>query len=235
MSLGTILGVWAHPDDETYLSAGIMAAAVREGDRVVCATATRGELGSWDEHRWPTSTLGKVREGELIECLRLLGVTEHTWFDYPDGGCEKVPLEDGVGKVLPLIAVANPDTVLTFGPDGMTGHTDHIAVCEWTTEAFRRAAKPGAKLYYATQVKEWTDLFYERMQKFNVFFVPGTPPITPPEELGINFTMSGELLDLKVRAIEAHCSQIEGMLKYFGQNFFRDAMYGEWYRLAETK
>jgi LmbE family N-acetylglucosaminyl deacetylase len=26
--LGTILGVWAHPDDEAYLSAGTMAGAV---------------------------------------------------------------------------------------------------------------------------------------------------------------------------------------------------------------
>lgn len=40
-NLGTILGVWAHPDDETYLSAGLMASAVRSGCRVVCVTATR--------------------------------------------------------------------------------------------------------------------------------------------------------------------------------------------------
>ncbi len=26
--LGTILGVWAHPDDETYLAGGMLAAAV---------------------------------------------------------------------------------------------------------------------------------------------------------------------------------------------------------------
>ena len=44
--LGTLLGVWAHPDDETYLVAGLMAQAVRDGHRVVCVTATRGEEGS---------------------------------------------------------------------------------------------------------------------------------------------------------------------------------------------
>ena len=38
--LGNILGVWAHPDDEAYLTAGIMARAVRNGSRVVCVTAT---------------------------------------------------------------------------------------------------------------------------------------------------------------------------------------------------
>ena len=51
--LGTILSVWAHPDDETYLCAGLMARAVRSGARVVCVTATRGELGSSDPERWP--------------------------------------------------------------------------------------------------------------------------------------------------------------------------------------
>src|SRR3990170_7980876 len=43
-SLGTILGVWAHPDDETYLCGGLMARAGRAGDRVVGITATPGEL-----------------------------------------------------------------------------------------------------------------------------------------------------------------------------------------------
>ena len=37
---GTLLGIWAHPDDECYLSAGLMADAVRHGHRVVCVTAT---------------------------------------------------------------------------------------------------------------------------------------------------------------------------------------------------
>ena len=40
-SLGTILGVWAHPDDETYLTGGLMARARTPVERVVCVTATR--------------------------------------------------------------------------------------------------------------------------------------------------------------------------------------------------
>ena len=46
--LGTILGIWAHPDDEAWLSAGLMARAVDAGSRIVCVTATRGELGVQD-------------------------------------------------------------------------------------------------------------------------------------------------------------------------------------------
>jgi LmbE family N-acetylglucosaminyl deacetylase len=72
--LGTILGVWAHPDDEAYLSAGVMAMAMRAGSRVVCVTATRGELGSPDVRRWPLATLADVRTVEMTASLGVLGV-----------------------------------------------------------------------------------------------------------------------------------------------------------------
>jgi LmbE family N-acetylglucosaminyl deacetylase len=48
VGFGTVPGVWAHPDDETHPSAGSMVRAVRDGPRVVCVTATRGEDGSMD-------------------------------------------------------------------------------------------------------------------------------------------------------------------------------------------
>ncbi|MEA2508479.1 MAG: N-acetyl-D-myo-inositol-2-amino-2-deoxy-alpha-D-glucopyranoside deacetylase, partial [Actinomycetota bacterium] len=149
-ALGTILSVWAHPDDETYLCAGVMAQAVDEGNRVVCVTATRGEAGSQDEERWPLATLGAVREEELRAALAALGITEHEWLDYPDGGCDQIPQEEAVIKLGALFDEVQPDTVLTFGPDGMTGHPDHKAISGWTTAAFEQAAKPGASLYYAT-------------------------------------------------------------------------------------
>src|SRR3954465_10037017 len=46
--VGTLLGVWAHPDDEAYLSSALMAAVRRAGSRVVVVTATHGEHGTGD-------------------------------------------------------------------------------------------------------------------------------------------------------------------------------------------
>ena len=142
-SLGTILGVWAHPDDEAYLSAGVMAMATRAGSRVVCVTATRGELGSADLDQWPLETLADVRTVEMAASLDILGVREHHWLDYPDGACAAHPRSDAVGRLVELISSVQPDTVVTFGPDGMTGHLDHQTVSDWTTKAFRQAAEPG--------------------------------------------------------------------------------------------
>jgi LmbE family N-acetylglucosaminyl deacetylase len=43
-----LLGVWAHPDDEAYLSAGPMAEFRRRGDLVIVITATLDEHGTSD-------------------------------------------------------------------------------------------------------------------------------------------------------------------------------------------
>jgi LmbE family N-acetylglucosaminyl deacetylase len=234
-ALGPMLGIWAHPDDETYLTAGLMAYGVRRGDRVVCVTATRGEEGSWDEERWPTDQMGKVREAELMASLGVLGVKEHHWIDYYDGTCAQVPHDEGVDRAESLIAEIQPRSVFTFGPDGMTGHSDHKAVSAWTTDAFANVAPAGARLYYATMTPDWAEEFVPRMNQFNVFMEEGTPPITPPDELAIDFELSPDLLELKLRAIEAHVSQVEGMLNAFGQDFFRRAHRAEFFRLAAVK
>ncbi|MDP3891435.1 PIG-L deacetylase family protein, partial [Nocardioides sp.] len=122
---GTLLGVWAHPDDEAYLSAGLMARARRAGLRVVVATASRGEHGTSDPDTWPPHRLGPVRERELSESLAAVGVTEHHWLGHRDGELDRQPADVGAAQVAELIELVRPRTIVTFGPDGMTGHPDH--------------------------------------------------------------------------------------------------------------
>src|SRR5580765_4412641 len=120
-ALGTILGVWAHPDDDIFCPAGLMATAVRNGQRVVDVTATRGEGGSMDEERWPPETMGDVRTVELLRSLEILGVSEHRFLDGPvDIDMDEHLDEAGAAQVLAILDEVQPDTVLTFGPDGMT-------------------------------------------------------------------------------------------------------------------
>src|SRR5690606_24994192 len=68
--LGTVLGVWAHPDDETYLSGGLMAMAVANGQRVVTVSATAGDRGG-DGDPWEVA---RVRRAELSAAMDALGV-----------------------------------------------------------------------------------------------------------------------------------------------------------------
>ena len=95
--LGTILSIWAHPDDETYLAAGVMAAAADRGQRVVCVSVTVGEHGTNDPARWPPARLGPVRRWEATAAMAVLGVGEHRFLDLPDG---QLPAHDDLGPPL---------------------------------------------------------------------------------------------------------------------------------------
>ena len=234
-ALGTILGVWAHPDDEAYLSAALMALAVRAGSRVVCVTATRGEAGSQDEVRWPPETMAQVREEELKRTLDVLGVTEHHWLDYIDGTCHEVDEDEATAKVAAIIDEVQPDSVLCFGPDGQTGHPDHIATHRWATRAFHERVEGGAKLFYATTSPEWAERFVPILEPYNVF-APGTPAITPREEMGIDLTLRDpELIELKMRALQAQVSQTEGLIAAFGADNYKAAFTEETFALAAVK
>jgi LmbE family N-acetylglucosaminyl deacetylase len=206
--LGTILGIWAHPDDEAWLSAGLMARAVDAGCRVVCVTATRGELGVQDPERWPTDRLADIRTVELAETLAILGVTEHQWLDYPDGGCADVDEAEAVERLVAVLADVRPDTVLTMGPDGMTGHPDHITVCRWVTRAVEVHAGPATRLHYATVLPDVWKGMEDEFFRLNMS-VGGRPSLTPAEELSIHYELDDEMLARKRRALLAQASQVE--------------------------
>jgi LmbE family N-acetylglucosaminyl deacetylase len=229
--LGDILGVWAHPDDECYLSGGIMTCAVRSGHEVTVAMATRGEIGTPDPERWPPERLGVFRERELRDSLAVFGVTDLRLLDYIDGTCAAVDPAEATAKIAAIMREVQPDTVLTFGPEGMTGHPDHIAVSDWTTAAFGECAKPGARLLYATVTPQWADAHVRKLQEFDVY-APGTPAVTASQDLALDFSLDDELRAVKREAIKRHASQIEGMLEAFGWDFFDSATRQEFYRLG---
>ncbi len=234
-SLGTVLAVWAHPDDDIYTSSGVMAAAARAGQRVVDVTATRGEGGSMDEERWPPERMGEIRTAELLRSLEILGVGEHRFLDGPVDVDMQAHLDgSGAEQLKDIMSEIDPDTVFTFGPDGMTGHQGHKDVSRWTTDAFRAVAKPGARLLYATQTPEWAEEWVPKLAPFEMF-LPGSPPITPVDELAIDFVLPEDLAALKIEAISAHVSQLEGLLEVFGPDGLRTALGSEFFRLGEGK
>ena len=233
--LGTILNIWAHPDDEAYLAGGLMALAQRGGQRVVCVTATRGELGTSDPEAWPPEKLAEERTRELARCLDILGVSEHAWLDRPDGGCAEVPEEEAVAQLGAIFEDVRPDTVLTFGPDGMTGHADHVAISRWTTLAFERHAPPGATLHYATVVPEWLETWSELHQRLNVVMDESLLAPTPRDQLSIELRVPDDILELKWDALRAQETQTTVLIEAVGRDIFRDWIVDEHYRLAAIR
>lgn len=220
--LGTILGVWAHPDDEAYLSGGVMAIARRAGCRVVCVTATRGELGTSDPVTWPPGRLAAERTRELARCLAILGVEEHHWLGYHDGGCAEVPASGPVDRLGSVMEAVRPDTVLTFGPDGITGHLDHQTVGAWTAEAFRRTAPRGARLLHAATPERRAADWAELNADLGVF-EPGYPVVVPHDRLALDVVLPPDVLERKVDALTAQTTQTAGLLELLGRD-----RYGAW-------
>lgn len=217
----TLLGVWAHPDDEAYLSAGLMAAAVADGWRVVVATATRGEAGV--EGR-PSAEVAAVRERELADSLAALGVTEHRWLAgtplLVDGRLAEVPVGEGAAIVAALLDDVSPDLVVTFGPDGLTGHADHRAVSRWTTSARELSGTP-SELWYAALPPGFLDRWGRLCADLGVW-MDGSPPPAAPDDLAHVQACSGKLLDRKYRALRAHRSQTAGLIERVGEQQYRE-------------
>jgi len=232
--LGTVLGIWAHPDDEAYLSAGLMARAVRNGSRVVCVTATRGEGGSTDEDVWPPETMRDVRTQELERSLAILGVDDHVWLDLPDVDMETALPEHAYERVVEIVRDVQPDTILTFGADGMTTHEAHKSVCRWATTANRDAGKAGSRVLYAAVTQDWADEFLPIWEPFDVFR-PGAPEIYAPEDLVIDYRLPPEINELKVRSILEHESQVRAIFEAVGEDVWWRQMSREMFRLGEAK
>ena len=96
--LGTILSIWAHPDDEAYLCGGIMAMAAAAGSRVVCVTASSRRAWRDRSDEVAARAAPAIREAELAACLGILGVKEHRWLGYPDGGCADVDIDTAADR-----------------------------------------------------------------------------------------------------------------------------------------
>lgn len=214
---GTLLGIWAHPDDEAYLSAGLMAAARRRGERVVVVTATVGEHGTSDPDHWPPERLGRRRQLELRASLGALGVHELILLGHPDGGCRR---HDGTPQVAEIIDDVRPDTIVTFGPEGMTGHPDHRAVSRWATEAWL-ATGQHARLWYATLTPAFHVAWGALNEQVGLWADIDRPPCTDEVDLAHSVRLDARLLDLKVAALRAHASQTAPLRSRVGAERFR--------------
>lgn len=208
--LGTILSVWAHPDDETYLAAGLMAAARDNGQRVVCVSATAGEHGTPDPAAWPPERLGRVRRWEAAAAMAVLGVTDHRFLGHEDGSLRPDDAA-GVARIEDLIDEVRPDTVLTFGADGMTFHPDHIAIHHWVTTAWHRRGHPG-RLLYAAVTLDFLARFSEQFEEWDMYMSDGRPTGVPRGQLAAHAHLVGIELDRKLTALRAMSTQTGGLL-----------------------
>ena len=105
--------------------------------------------------------------------------------------------------------------MLSFGPDGITGHADHRAVGAWTAAAFDRAAPPGARLFQAAISDRYDDMWGDLMASLGIH-EPGFPVLAPLERLAVDLDLDPPAMDRKVRALAAQTSQTAGLIAQLG-------------------
>ena len=188
-----------------------------------------------DEERWPPESMGDVRTNELLRSLDVLGVKEHHFLEGP----VDIDMETGLDplaadQVVQIMEEVDPDTVLTFGPEGMTGHVAHQDVSRWAGDAFEAVAKPGARLLHAVFPMSLADEWLEKLAPFDIFR-PGTPNVVANEDVDLDYDVEGPFLDQKIASIREHASQIEALYEVFGDEGFRRFMAKEAFVVAATR
>jgi LmbE family N-acetylglucosaminyl deacetylase len=145
----TLLAVFAHPDDEQVVSP-MLARYARQGVRVHLAIATDGSKGVREHAGIPAgAALATARAGEARCACEKLKIEAPTLIGVPDGelyqDANKKTVLDAIAR---LLGDLKPDAVVTWGPDGVTGHTDHRLVSNLVTEVIQKGEPGTAPLYY---------------------------------------------------------------------------------------
>ena len=203
----TLMGIWAHPDDELSAS-GTMAKLVQNGNTVILVFLTSGNKGSRDL-TMTSERLAKIRRQEDIEANKVLGIPEENilFMGYDDGMLEYVPEKELVEKVCRLIRKYRPDGVMCFDPgdEYVNWHkTDHRMAAKVALDGARAAAY---HLYFPHH------LIYENLQPFTVvdFFFRGG---AAEPNFRVDVT---DVAELRAEAFTKHTSQHgKGNAKYTG-------------------
>ena len=192
------LGVFAHPDDVDFGSAGTVAQWVDEGVEVAYLLVTRGDAGGFDDT--PRDRIPAIREAEQRAAAAAVGVKQVEFLDgYADGTV--TPTLGLRRDITAAIRRFRPDRILTSAPlrrwDRLAGpsHPDHLAVGEATTCAVypdARNAFAFPELLRDQGLQPWTvrEIWYQ-----------GGPDPDHPVDIT-------DVFDRKLAALMAHASQV---------------------------
>jgi LmbE family N-acetylglucosaminyl deacetylase len=197
---GPLLLVFAHPDDESSSVAGTTAKYAQRGVPVDLICATRGEKGTRLDVP-PDVDTATAREAGLRLAAGVTGIRDIYFLGYSDGDLEKADVGEVADRVMNIMRQVQPEVVITFGPDGISGHPDHKAISRAATVAFERlteSADRPRKLYYVTIPES-------ALTEVDNQDVEGA--VTRPDDEITTIIDISEYLDTKIRALEAHSSQ----------------------------
>jgi LmbE family N-acetylglucosaminyl deacetylase len=134
-----LLFLLAHPDDETFIAGGTIAKYAAAGVEIGVVCATRGQRGKTGDV-CSRDHLASVREAELRDAARILGIRHLEILDYEDQSLASAPADEIRRAMVAALRRQRPEIAVSFDPNGMNLHTDHIAISRFAADAVAAAA-----------------------------------------------------------------------------------------------
>jgi LmbE family N-acetylglucosaminyl deacetylase len=148
-----LLGVFAHPDDETFLGAPLLARCAQQGLRVevVCATPAEpavSDTSDWDyRHRQALLCAAQKLGVQGVHFLGYHGSPMRPTADPDPKQLAAAPLREVAEALGAVMEEVQPDVIVTDSSYGAYGHPDHIVMHRAAVAAFQAHKKEGARLY----------------------------------------------------------------------------------------
>lgn len=214
---GGVLVVTAHPDDETLIAGGVLAACAAAGLDTGVLCLTRGEHGPIADPALATrSNLGQLREAELRAACGDLGVSWVKCYRRQDAHLPWTNSTALARQIARVIDARRPHAVITFGDDGLYHHPDHIAVHRFTHRALGLVAEGAPRLrpwlyesvWHASRVVQLAREMHERGLPSGLWGIA-------PADFGVEHDDDAievdvrPFLDRKLSALRRHRTQLD--------------------------
>jgi LmbE family N-acetylglucosaminyl deacetylase len=229
----TLMAVHAHPDDEASSTGGVLALYSDQGLRTVVVTCTNGEFGDAPGQIKPgqeghdEQAVAQLRLAELRQSTKILGVSDLELLGYHDSGMPEwdykdrpdafsnVPLDVVAARIGGLIDTYRPQVVISYDPDGMYQHPDHVHAARAAAAAAAGSAAVAKFYQTAMRGSTWRKV-WDTLRELGAE-VPDPREFTAEEiqkatqaEARITTTVDiRPVLGRKREALYAHASQIE--------------------------
>lgn len=209
-----VIFVFAHPDDESFSSAGTIAKLTQKGVNVKLITATKGEAGQiGNPPLCKRKELGIVREKELRSAAKILGISQIYFLDYIDGTLNDTSIMKIGTKILEILKKEKPDIVVTFNKEGGSRHPDHVRIHKAATFAFKkyiRNINKTIRLYYAATPRS----FIKKLKDLGIMYkafgeIKGMPVSQITTVVDISDTVGK-----KMKALKSHKTQRQDWERY---------------------
>jgi len=194
-----VLTVFPHPDDEMYCDGALLKMKTDPRVRIHLLVMTMGELSpAKDTLGISPEKMAEIRVKEIEKVATVLKADSLIRWDYHDQGLPQIDKNELAQKILEVMNQTDAEIIIGYGPEGITGHPDHIAGSQATQIAFQKSN--AQKLYYVNVPQ----ILYPIYRAYAL--TPNKPdPIPATIKVDVR-----KFKKLKMLAINSHASQ-----KYF--------------------